>query len=53
MQKDNTYVYMCGLKGMESGIQEALGGFALENGVEWKDFVSGMKKSGRYHVEVY
>lgn len=20
MQKDNTYVYMCGLKGMESGI---------------------------------
>jgi ferredoxin--NADP+ reductase len=28
MQKPNTYVYMCGLKGMESGIQEALGGFA-------------------------
>ena len=27
MQKDNTYVYMCGLKGMESGIQEALGEF--------------------------
>jgi len=53
MQKDNTYVYMCGLKGMESGIQEALGGFAQENGIEWKEFVAGMKKAGRYHVEVY
>ena len=53
MQKPNTYVYMCGLKGMESGIQEALGGFAKENGVEWVDFVKGMKKDGRYHVEVY
>ena len=39
MQQPNTYVYMCGLKGMESGIQEALGGFAKENGVEWSDFV--------------
>jgi ferredoxin--NADP+ reductase len=30
---------MCGLKGMESGIQEALGEFAKKNGVEWSDFV--------------
>tara|TARA_B110000285_G_C15092310_1_gene599813 strand:- start:104 stop:238 length:135 start_codon:yes stop_codon:yes gene_type:complete len=44
---------MCGLKGMESGIQEALGGFAEKNGTDWKDFVKKMKKEGRYHVEVY
>ena len=50
---DNTYVYMCGLKGMETGIKEALGGFAEANGVEWADFVKSMKKEGRYHVEVY
>ena len=53
MQEPNTYVYMCGLKGMEKGIQEALGGFAEKNGVEWGDFVKKMKKEGRYHVEVY
>jgi len=53
MQEPNTYVYMCGLKGMEKGIQEALGEFAEKNGVEWKDFVKKMKKEGRYHVEVY
>jgi len=28
MQKDNTYVYMCGLKGMESGIKEFVFGSA-------------------------
>jgi len=53
MQEPNTYVYMCGLKGMEKGIQEALGEFAEKNGVEWGDFVKKMKKEGRYHVEVY
>lgn len=53
MQEPNTYVYMCGLKGMEKGIQEALGGIASENGVEWADFVKKMKKEKRYHVEVY
>lgn len=53
MQKDNTYIYMCGLKGMESGIQEALGDLAKASGVEWADFVKGLKKEGRYHVEVY
>jgi len=53
MQEPDTYVYMCGLKGMEKGIQEALGGFAEKNGVEWGDFVKKMKKEGRYHVEVY
>ena len=53
MQEPDTYVYMCGLKGMEKGIQEALGGFAEKNGVERGDFFKKMKKEGRYHVEVY
>jgi ferredoxin--NADP+ reductase len=53
MQKDNTYIYMCGLKGMEKGIQEALEGVAQENGVEWADFVKQLKAAKRYHVEVY
>lgn len=53
LQKDNTYVYMCGLKGMESGIKEALGEISKKNGIEWDDFVKKLKKEGRYHVEVY
>jgi len=30
-----------------------LSGFAEESGIEWKDFIKGLKKDGRYHVEVY
>lgn len=44
---------MCGLKGMESGIKEALGDISKKNGIEWDDFVKQLKKEGRYHVEVY
>jgi len=54
MLKDaKTHVYMCGLKGMESGLQEAFGPLAEKDGLEWKEFVKQMKKAKRYHVEVY
>merc|ERR1712066_183207 len=53
MQKPNTHIYMCGLKGMESGMEECFGPVAEKNGTDWKEFAKGMKKSHRYHVEVY
>lgn len=53
MQKPNTHTYMCGLKGMEDGIDEALSAVASKNGVDWKEFRSQMKKAGRWHVETY
>lgn len=53
MQKPNTHTYMCGLKGMEDGIDEALSVVASKNGVEWKEFQRSMKKAGRWHVETY
>merc|ERR1712176_771429 len=54
MLKDpSTHTYMCGLKGMESGLQEAFEDKAAADGLEWKEFVTSMKKAHRYHVEVY
>jgi ferredoxin--NADP+ reductase len=44
---------MCGLKGMEPGIEEALGVLAENNGVKWSDFQKQMKKEHRWHVETY
>jgi ferredoxin--NADP+ reductase len=32
LQKDNTFVYMCGLKGMEKGIDEIMTGLAERDG---------------------
>ena len=53
MQSPKTHTYMCGLKGMEDGIDEALSAVAAKNGVDWKEFQRGMKKAGRWHVETY
>jgi ferredoxin--NADP+ reductase len=53
MQKENTHIYMCGLKGMEAGMEECFSGIAEKNGIVWKEFAKAMKKAERYHVEVY
>jgi ferredoxin--NADP+ reductase len=53
MQKPNTHTYMCGLKGMEDGIDEALSAAAAEKGVDWVEFRKQMKKDHRWHVETY
>jgi ferredoxin--NADP+ reductase len=53
MQNPKTHTYMCGLKGMEPGIDEALTKLAEENGIQWSDFQRQMKKEHRWHVETY
>merc|ERR1719183_2689346 len=53
MQMPKTHLYVCGLKGMESGLEEALGPLAAAKGLEWKDVVKTWKKEHRWHVEVY
>jgi len=53
MQDSKTHVYMCGLKGMEQGMEECFSEIASKNNLVWKDFAKQMKKDHRYHVEVY
>merc|ERR1719247_853678 len=53
MQDEKTHIYMCGLKGMESGMAECFGPIAEKAGLDWKEFSKSMKKEHRYHVEVY
>jgi ferredoxin--NADP+ reductase len=48
-----THVYICGLRGMEGGIDEALGAVAAKSGIEWKEYQRQLKKDGRWHVETY
>jgi ferredoxin--NADP+ reductase len=53
MQKPNTHTYMCGLKGMEDGIDQALSAEASQHGVDWVEFRKQMKRDHRWHVETY
>lgn len=45
MKDEKTHTYICGLKGMEDGIDAALGAEAAKEGVEWKEFRSADRKS--------
>lgn len=53
MQNPKTHTYICGLKGMEDGIDEALSAAASKHGVNWDDYRKQMKKEHRWHVETY
>merc|ERR1719242_2471584 len=53
MQSEKTHVYMCGLKGMEAGMEDCFSAIAEKDGKDWKEFAKAMKKAERYHVEVY
>ncbi|MDX2084706.1 MAG: FAD-binding oxidoreductase [Candidatus Melainabacteria bacterium] len=53
LQQPNTYVYICGLKGMETGILEALQRVGEETGQPWEDLMARLKAEKRWRVEVY
>ncbi|KVI02947.1 Ferredoxin-NADP+ reductase [Cynara cardunculus var. scolymus] len=53
LKKDNTFVYMCGLKGMEKGIDDIMVSLAAEDGIDWIQYKKQLKKEGQWNVEVY
>jgi benzoyl-CoA 2,3-dioxygenase component A len=48
-----THIYICGLKGMETGVDEALADICRAEGLDWADLKPVLRTSGRYHVETY
>ncbi|MEO0756189.1 MAG: ferredoxin-NADP reductase [Cyanobacteria bacterium J06648_16] len=53
IQDEKTHVYICGLRGMEDGIDAALTEAAAKNDVNWDEYRRAMKKAERWHVETY
>ncbi|SMO74465.1 benzoyl-CoA oxygenase, component A [Thalassovita litoralis] len=49
----NTYIYICGLRGMEEGVEKAFTNIAESIGVQWVALRDAMREEGRYHVETY
>jgi benzoyl-CoA 2,3-dioxygenase component A len=47
------HVYICGLRGMEAGVEEALGNIAEGLGLSWGALKDAMREEGRYHSETY
>jgi ferredoxin--NADP+ reductase len=51
LKDEKTHAYICGLKGMEDGIDAAMTAAAAKEGITWKDYQRSIKE--RWHVETY
>ena len=53
LQNPKTHIYICGLRGMEDGVDKAMTQIAQSLGTEWVTLRDEMREDGRYHVETY
>ncbi|MEM1168483.1 MAG: ferredoxin-NADP reductase [Cyanobacteria bacterium P01_H01_bin.35] len=53
IQKPSTHTYICGLKGMEGGIDEGMSAVASQSNKDWSEELKKLKKEDRWHVETY
>lgn len=53
LQDAKTHVYICGLRGMEEGVEKAFTNIAESVGLQWTSLRDAMREDGRYHVETY
>ena len=49
----NTHIYICGLKQMESGVDQSLSEIASSIGQNWQEMKNELREAGRFHVETY
>lgn len=49
----NTHIYICGLKDMETGVDDAFAKISASKGNSWNELKESMRNQGRYHVETY
>ncbi len=53
LAKDSLYIYVCGLRGLEDGLESALTEIAAQHGLDWLGLRDRMRIEGRFHVETY
>ncbi len=47
------FVYVCGLKGMEQGVDAAFRDVCRQHGQDWDALLPALRAQGRYHLETY
>jgi benzoyl-CoA 2,3-dioxygenase component A len=53
LQHEESYVYICGLKGMEEGVDAAFRDVCIKHDMNWDSVLPRLRETGRYHVETY
>lgn len=49
----DSYIYICGHKRMEAGVEAALTDICAAHDMHWPSLREAMREQGRYHVETY
>ncbi len=53
MQDPKAHFYVCGLKAMDDGVEQAFEDIARKHGLDWNAIRATLRSDGRYHVETY
>jgi benzoyl-CoA 2,3-dioxygenase component A len=53
LQDPRTHIFICGLRGMEDGVDRAFTNIAESLGQQWTALRDTLREEGRYHVETY
>ncbi|UYO92922.1 benzoyl-CoA 2,3-epoxidase subunit BoxA [Pollutimonas sp. M17] len=53
LESESTCIYVCGLKGMEDGVLQALEAVVSDAGRPWAELHAQLKSQGRLHFETY
>lgn len=53
LRDERTHVYICGLRGMETGVDESFAGICRQARLDWSALKPRLREEGRYHVETY
>jgi benzoyl-CoA 2,3-dioxygenase component A len=53
LRRPATHIYLCGLRGLEDGVEQALTEIGAEHGIDWPALRAEMRGQGRYHAETY
>jgi len=53
LRDENTYIYVCGVRGMEAGVESAFRDVCQGHGVDWESLRPTLLTQNRLHVETY
>jgi benzoyl-CoA 2,3-epoxidase subunit A len=53
LRDEDCCIYLCGLKGMETGVLEAFRDVCRQNGLDWENLRPELQAQSRLHIETY
>jgi sulfite reductase alpha subunit-like flavoprotein len=53
LRDERTHIYVCGVRGMEAGVLDALRAAAARHALHWESVHARLVRDGRLHLETY